>query len=325
MIRIHSHALKACCMLLLASLFWGVSFATMKALGLKQDQLAPEAGTLFWASFSLSVRFAAAAIVMLVWVGRSVLGTTRSELVQGLGLGLIGGAGLLFQMDGVQHTSASTSAFLTQCYCIFIPIIVAVRLHRWPSRTVGLSAAMVLAGVAILSQFDWNDMTMGRGEWETIVASIFFTGQILWLERPVFARNRTGHMTFIMFGATAVVVFPGTFSGWAHLPPALGTLGAPSVLVFLGVLVLFCTLGAYSLMNHWQRHVSATQAGLLYCSEPVFASLFALFMPEWFSAFAGIAYANERLNWHLVLGGSLITMANILIIMEAARNRPAER
>ena len=49
------------------------------------------------------------------------------------------------------------------------------------------------------------------------------------------------------------------------------------------------------------------------CFEPIFASVFALFLPAWFSGWATIDYANEKLTANLLVGGGLITMANVLI------------
>ena len=69
-------------------------------------------------------------------------------------------------------------------------------------------------------------------------------------------------------------------------------------------------------MNAWQPKVSATQAGLMYCFEPIFASLYAFFLPAWLSVLAGITYANERLTLDLFIGGALITAANVLIQFE---------
>jgi drug/metabolite transporter (DMT)-like permease len=84
-------------------------------------------------------------------------------------------------------------------------------------------------------------------------------------------------------------------------------------LAFTLLLTVFCTLGSYILMNTWQPKITATEAGLIYCVEPVFASIMALFLPAMFSAWAGFNYANEQLTWHLLVGGGLITLANVLI------------
>jgi drug/metabolite transporter (DMT)-like permease len=77
--------------------------------------------------------------------------------------------------------------------------------------------------------------------------------------------------------------------------------------------VVFCTLIAYVMMNRWQKFVTATEAGLIYCIEPVIASVLALFLPAIFSSWAGVHYANEQLTARLFLGGGLITAANLLL------------
>jgi drug/metabolite transporter (DMT)-like permease len=83
--------------------------------------------------------------------------------------------------------------------------------------------------------------------------------------------------------------------------------------VFLATLVILCTLGGYLFMNRWQRHVTATEAGLIYCVEPVLTSLLALFLPAWISTWAGINYTNETLTARLLIGGGLVTVANLLL------------
>ena len=42
-------------------------------------------------------------------------------------------------------------------------------------------------------------------------------------------------------------------------------------------------------------------------------SVMALFLPAWFSSWAGISYANESLTGQLILGGVLVTVANVLL------------
>ena len=310
---------KAIQRLVLATVLWGVSFPTMKALAMTQQQMVGLDVSWFIASLGTVYRFGIAALVLLLLSARTLKSMTRLELSQGSGLGLFGGAGILLQMDGLAHTSASTSAFLTQCYCLFVPLWVAARSRRWPPPRVFLSCALVMAGVAALAKVDWQDFRLGRGELETMGASMFFTGQILWLERPKYAANNVDHITLLMFAVMTLLALPvaaATTPRAGHWLELYST--APS-LGFLGMLVLFCTLGAYRLMNRWQRHVGATQAGLIYCAEPVFASAFALCLPAWFSEWAAIQYPNETLTGSLLLGGAFITVANIIIQLPAAQ------
>ncbi len=316
-----SDALKASWILFLATIFWGFSFLGMKALGQTQQSLLPEGNSWFFASLSLAVRFGISALLLMLWSRRTMHGMTRLEFEQGVGLGLVGGLGLLFQMDSVSYTSASTAAFLTQCYCLFIPLFVACRTKCWPARNLLVSCVMVVTGVSILSQFNWRELRLGRGELEAIVASIFFTAQILWLERPKFSSNNINHVTIIMFVVNLLSILPVFFltkPSWSNVALAINS---TPVLVLYAILTIFCTLAAYTMMNYWQPHIEATRAGLIYCAEPVFASLMALFIPALLSRFAEINYPNETITGNLIIGGGLITAANVLILFRATKQQ----
>ncbi|MBI5382067.1 MAG: EamA family transporter [Opitutae bacterium] len=305
--------LRAVLMLLGANFFWGLSFPTIKALALVHGALLPDSGTWFTAAMAVAPRFVLATAVLLLWQARTLADTTRREWHQGVLLGLFASAGMLLQNDGLLFTAASTSAFLTQFYAIMIPVWLALRHRRNPGALVWACCALVLAGVAILGRFDWHTLSFGRGEVETLLSSVFFMGQILCLERADFAGNRPAKITLVMFATEAVV-----FCALAGvLAPSASALFVPwSSLPWLGLTILltsFCTLGAFTLMNTWQPRISATEAGLIYCVEPIFGSLLALCLPAWFSLWAAIDYPNETATWHLLVGGGLITLANVLL------------
>lgn len=325
-LSLHSRAVLG---LLLANVFWGLSFPLIKGLLLLQDRLlGPGSPAWFHTALGLFPRFLIATLVLLAWqlVRSRRLAFTRGEWTQGVVLGLFASGGMLLQSDGLHYTAASTSAFLTQLYAILIPLYVAWRTRRNPGFPVWASAGLVLVGVGILGRFDVQTFSLGRGEVETLLSSLFFMGQILWLDRAEYAANRAVPLTSIMFG-TETVVFLG--AAWVVAPEHSLGAAATALSVFAGsgawwgitgALTLFCTLGAFSLMNVWQPKIPATQAGLLYCVEPIFGSIKALFLPAWLSVWAGIAYANERATWTLLVGGGLITAANLWVQL-AARPR----
>jgi drug/metabolite transporter (DMT)-like permease len=310
---------RATLMLLLTTLFWGLSFPVIKALILLNRQLLPGAGAWLVTAEALAPRFAlAAAAMLLLRLGRGVV-PTRGELKQGLGLGLFAAGGTLFQTDGLQYTSASTSAFLTQFYAILIPVWFALRRRRNPGAIIWTGCALVLVGVAILGRFDWRTLRLGRGEWETLLSSFFFMGQILWIEKKAFAPNRAASTTLTMFAVQAVVFLA---FAWMNAPDGRALLlpwHSPAWVGLSLTLTAVCTIGAFWLMNVWQPRIPATQAGLIYCLEPVLASVFALFLPAYLSVWASIAYPNESAPWTLVVGGGLIMAANVLV---QARHKP---
>ncbi len=305
--------LKAAQMLVLCTVFWSLSFPAMRALSLIQPTLVPGAGSWFFTGLGVAYRFGVAGLILLLLSLGTIRRLTRLEIQQGAVLALFGAGGILFQMDGLAYTEASTSAFLTQCYALLIPLWVALRLRRPPKPAVMLCCALVLAGVAVLARVDWRQFHLGRGEVETLIASVLFTGQILWLERPAYAGNNVKHFSLVMFLCMAGLAAPvAAFTApqaadWLRAYESAPALGCLAVLIFLS------TLGGYMLMNYWQPKLSATEAGLIYCLEPVLTSLLALFAPAWISRWSGIRYDNETLTFHLLVGGGLITLANVLL------------
>jgi drug/metabolite transporter (DMT)-like permease len=299
--------------LLFSTILWGASFPVSKAVEIGQRQLLPDASSWFLASYMLVFRFGIATVILALFAVRTLPSLTRSELWQGAGLGLFGGIGILLQIDGLAFTNASTSAFLTMSYCVMLPLFVAIRQRALPPPRVVLCSLMVFVGMAALSGINWQTLRIGRGEIETIIASLFFAGQILWLERPLFHRNRSAHATIVMFALVALICLPVGLLTQKAGSDWIAAGRAPAVFGYLVVLTAVCTMVTFSLMNRWQRFLSATEAGLIYAAEPVWTSLMALSMPAWLGLVGGFVYANEVATSALLVGGALITAANVLI------------
>ena len=304
---------QAVLMLILATPCWALSFPVMKALALEQQKLLPDAGSWFFTALGVMVRFGLAGLLMLPLLLRAGGKFSAREIEQGIVLALFGGGGILFQMDGLAYTAASTSAFLTQGYTVFIPIWVVLTTRRWPTLKIVLSVSLVLVGVAVLADLRPHALKLGRGELETLIASLFFTAQILTLEHPRYAANRPVHFSIAMFLAMALFSAPLLYATAPSAAACLQAYASPAACGFMASLIIICTLAGYLIMNRWQRQVTATEAGLIYCIEPVCASVMALFLPAWFSVWAGINYPNELLTSRLLLGGALVTAANLLL------------
>lgn len=298
-------------MLILACALWGISFPLIKALDLEQNARLPGTSGVFLAVWLQMARFGLAALIMLPLIIR--IRPTRRELRQGAWLAGWGGLGMALQAWGLGHTEASTSAFLTQAYCVILPLVACMKSRRLPSRKTLVATLLVVAGGAILSGIQPGNLKLGKGETATLAAAFVFTFQILTLENPRYAGNRGMAVTFCMSVFIAVL----------FLPVCLVLSPDPSLLVRAGAswqsftlvlaLACFCSVGAFGLMNSWQPHVPATEAGLIYTTEPLFAAGFAMFLPALLAVFIGQAYANESLTVSLLTGGTLILIANILM------------
>ena len=287
---------------------WGLSFPLVKVLHLRHSQ-----DDWMLSCWLLVIRCFFAALLLAIWQPAMLRHITRREWMQSLGLILFGGPGLLLQAQGLSSTNASTSAFLTQFYCVLLPLWACIRTRRPPSSRILLATLLVLIGMGLLAGFDWRSFRLGRGETLTILASVCFTGQISLLEMPRFADNRSSTITILSLAGTALLAaafaLPATpqpltyLSQWLTWPD----------LLLLSVLTFGCTLFSYLMMNRWQKFVSGTEAGLVYCLEPVCAAAFALVLPAWLSQACSVSYSNEQLTSNLIQGSLLVTLANVLL------------
>lgn len=306
----YPHRGVAAQILVLCCAVWAFSFPAMKSLEMIGRLRVPENTSVFFAAWCNTLRFGVAAAILALYGWRHLRGLTRRELKQGLGLGAFGSLGMLLQMDGMAYTQASTSAFLTQGYCVWLPLWLALSHRRRPPFAVVAACGMVLMGGALLAGVDWGRPHLGRGEWETLAASVAFTAQILWLDRRKFRGNNVIRFSVVMFATLTLCTLPVALMTVHRFDHLVLAYSSPSAIALLAVLVGPCTLVSFVLANRWQPEVPATEAGLLYSTEPVFTAALALVLPEVISRMSGITYPNELLTWNLVVGGGLVLAAN---------------
>ncbi len=273
----------------------------------------------YLAANTVFLRFFIGALVLLPFCWKALRRLKRSEFRQGLGLGLFGVGGLIFQMDGLNYTDASVSAFLTQIYCVIIPFYKCWTWKRWPNVSLWTSCVLIVVGIVILSGATWTNFSLGRGEIETIFSSLLFTGQILWLERPEFVKDNPLNASFIMFVVTTLLMGLLTFLLPAPEKGFFSLYSSEASWFLIAVLAIACTLLTFAIMVKFQPRMDATEAGLIYCIEPVFAAAIALFLPGMLGAWLIFDYPNEVLTPSLVVGATFITIANFIILRKRGK------
>lgn len=304
---------KALQALLLCTSLWALSFSVMKTLAMTQQSSVQGVDSWFISSLCVMSRFLAAGFLLLLVSWPKVRTASGREIEQGIWLAFFASGGICLQMDGLAYVPASTSAFLTQLYCVLVPMWVAVSARRFPTAKILVCCVLVLVGMAVLVNLNPLAVRLGRGELETLASSVLFTAQILCVESPRYAANRPQCFTTIMLLAMGLFAVPIVLLTAPDASACIRIYHSPSFWGLLAVLVLVCSISPFLLMNRWQREVTATEAGLVYCAEPVVVSLLALFLPGLLSQWTGVDYPNEQVSLRLALGGVLITAANVLL------------
>lgn len=303
---------RAILLLALACLGWGLSFPLIKALLAHQALISGCDGQ--WVTLQhQAVRYVGAGLLLMLltrWLGGRF--ASRGEWAQGAACAAAATIGMFLQSDALRFTDASTDGFLTQGYVVILPVIAAVRQRRWPAATQVVAVLIALLGVGLLSGVRPDQLRLGTGEAMVIGASLFFTLHILAVEAPRWAANDGLQVTWTMLVLMAALVLPVT----ALTGPGLGRLAAcydaPALWASLAIIIL-CTCLPYALMTTWQRRVSSSDVGVIYCSEAVFAALLSLFLPAFLARQLGIAYADEVVTWRMLAGGGLILLACVLV------------
>jgi drug/metabolite transporter (DMT)-like permease len=334
---------RAILALVMVNAMWGSSFPVMKCLNLQIDQHfgVTEFTASTWlrsgsAAWMIAIRFALALLLFAVFYRGTLRSVRPAHFWAGVAIGVLFFLGLLLQVMGLATIPASRSGFLTSLAVVFTPLIATLWQRKLPRTSSLLGAMVALVGVTILTglvEFQAGRVTLAddalqrwtRGDSLTTLAAVFFSGQILVIDR-LGKRYDSIAFTPSMFATTAVLAtlvfailqpqIPEVAAGgWTELATQ------PRFFVNMTLLCIFPSLLAFAWMNKYQPRVSAVQAAVIYTLEPLFASMWAMFLPALLSVFCYVAYANEQVELPLIVGGSLVLVANVLALWPQRKDR----
>jgi drug/metabolite transporter (DMT)-like permease len=298
-------------MLVLTTLVWGLSFPWMKSWQLSAANCP---GGELLASFTLiAVRMPLAVLLLALWQPRLLTAPTRREHAAGTLLGSVFFLGFGLQVWGLAYTTPALSAFFTSLCSAWVPLLGWACLRLQATRLTLLGLVVALGGTAVLVEGGWR---VGFGEQLTFIAALVFAVQILILDRLA-RRVRSSHVTMSflivsgLLGTACALAAAATGPGVvAWLDWLSDLLQQPAVLANLACMALLPTLG-FHWMNTYQPQVPANRAALIYLLEPVFAAV------------VSVGWDYEPMTLHLLLGGVLIVVGNLLVELPAWLRTPA--
>lgn len=271
---------------------WGLSFPTVKVA------LADASPLLF-----VAIRFFLGALILLP--GTRLLPLPRGrELAAGLLLGALLAVGFATQAVGLAYTSPSRSAFIVALSSVLAPLVAFVAVRERLSWWTLAALAVATGGIYFLTNPGAGGLN--RGDWWTLVTAFVFGGQIVAV-RELGIRFDVRRLVWMQIALTAV--------GVGLAAPVLETMRF--VITTRSILaLLYCGVAATSvallLQMRAQRNLSSGRAALLFCTEPVFASL------------ASWLWLGERLALEQWIGGAMIVLGMLLAEpKEAVSHQPS--
>lgn len=220
----------------------------------------------------LSLRFSAGAILLLAIFHKRLLTARLADIRAGFVLGLIFFFSLFFQVASLKYTSSSNSAFISALAVVIVPLISLCVLRQSASPKLWVSVGLSLLGLFLIT--GGIHFQVGPGEGLALLSASFSALQIIFIDR--YARQHDSSVLGvlqILFCAVAYSLVAGgvgygsfTFSGGLWL-----------AVIMTGV---FGTAVAYTGQIYAQKYTSPTSIALIITTEPVFALIFALLIPD---------------------------------------------
>lgn len=277
--------------LLAVAAAWGSTFFLTKDLLTRMD-----------VADYLALRFAIAAIALIAIHPPAISRLSRLDKGRGVALGVTYGIAQLVQTEGLRHTSASVSGFVTGMYVVFTPLLAAVILRHKIGRWAWIAVVLATIGLAVLSL---RGFSMGHGELLTLASAALYALHIVGLgawSTPSNAFGLSALQMVVIVAVCGIGAVPGGF-----------TLPSNST-DWISVLYMALIAGAFALIvQTWaQAHLTPTRAAIAMTMEPVFASGFA------------VLFGGENLTVRMLTGGALVLAAMFLVEVSPRRKIEAE-
>jgi drug/metabolite transporter (DMT)-like permease len=266
---------------------WGLSFPMVK-VGLG------DASPLLY----VAIRFAIGALALIPGT-RLTTAPRGAELRAGLLLGVLLATGFAAQGVGLVSTTPARSAFIVAMSSILAPVVAFLAVRERMGRWTVVALAIAAAGMYFLTDPDAGGLN--RGDLWTLLTALAFGGQIVAV-RELGLRHDVRRLVLMQTAFTAVAA--GVAAVLLESPHVTWTPRLAATLAYTGI---GATALALLLQMRAQRHMSSARAALLFCTEPVFATI------------ASWLWLGERLSLAQWSGGGLIVAGMILADLPVRR------
>ena len=245
--------------LLTAALIWGSSFIVMKDTldHIPVFQL-------------LAIRFTIAGLLLAVIFRKRLMQSGRSILSHGAICGILLLAAYATQTYGLKTTTPGTNAFLTAVYCVLVPFMAWGLFRKQPTLYNWAAAAMCITGIGLISLS--GDLTIGIGEWLTLLSGVLYALHIMGLSR-FGEQDDPVALTIVQFAVVAVLSWLCTLT--VERGASFPALAVWPQLMYLTVFATAVTLVCQSV---GQSLTPPSQSAILLSLESVFGALFSVLM-----------------------------------------------
>ena len=279
------------CMLLFTGALWGGGFVVMK-----------NALDAIPVNYLLAMRFSIGALGLCYTLFSKTHPLNKRVLLGGVATGFFMYAAFATQTYGLMFTTAGKNALITAVYVVLVPLVLWAWRGVKPTRRIMGSAAIMLAGVALLSLQGEGGVNIG--DFLTFLCGILYAVHICVVD--AFADQDVMQLTCLQFTFAALFAWMGGLAFETF--PAAFTLDMVGALAYCGICA---TLLALTMMNIGIKYATPAYASLFMSTESAFGCLF------------GVIFLGEAFTGRMAVGCLLILGALVLSQLPQRRHAPA--
>jgi drug/metabolite transporter (DMT)-like permease len=248
----------------------------------------------------LAVRFAIATVALFVLFPRALGKLSPIARRRAVVLGLLYGVAQILQTEGLAHTPASVSGFITGMYVICTPLLAAPLLRQRIGAWTWGAVLLAVSGLAVLTL---SGLSVGYGEALTFVAAVLYALHIVGLGAWSTPSEAMG-LTIVQLAVITLICFVVTVPDGLVLP------STPADWASVLYMAVFAAALALAAQTWAQAHLPPTRSAIIMSMEPVFAAFFAVLL------------GGEDPTLRMLVGGGMVVAA--MLVVELAPRRKVE-
>ena len=292
MLKTKLYELRADLLLLSVAIAWGVTFLMVQ----EAIDSTPVYAFLFF-------RFALASILMFFIAYKYLNQINKETILFGIILGSILFSAFATQTFGLSYTKSSIVAFITGLNVICVPFLAYFIFKDHIRRNVLIATLIAVVGLYMLTMS--GSLTLGKGEFLTLICAFLFALQIIYTGK--YSKEVNVYL-LVLFQLITVAVLALCFS----LLLDVTTFDLVYDYTFFKAVIVtavFATVYAFLIQTYMQQFTTASKTAIIFTMEPVSASIYGYF--------AG----GEILTNIQILGAILIIFATLVAELKLIRKK----
>lgn len=266
-------------MLMLAALMWGASYSIQNIM----------AGSLKTFTVIFLKGFGGFLLLLFCLIQKREF--SKKAIIYGTLIGVVNGAGLIFQQIGISNTSVSKASFISALYIIFVPVF-GLFTAKKPKKKFWLAICLACVGMYFLCVN--GALTISYGDLITLVGAACFGLQIVLIDSYIVGCDV---LVFCGFQQATVSIISGILMFVIEKPQLSDFNGLLWPILYV---MLVSGLIAQIMQNRYQMDVEPTLASLLMSLESVFGAL------------GGWLILNQTLTFREIIGCVIIFIAILI-------------